>query len=108
MFSWDPETLISSSTHARYLTLTGPFDIRGKYKCGIGRVPAKNQAGILIFIYSGGRMAHGSQTATSKPLCRTNREATFLFPEGEIPQPIPYVAGGRLQTVGVSVADFMP
>ncbi len=51
-------------------------------------------------------MAHGSQKRNVKAIVSYEPGSNFLFPEGEVPPPISY-AGGRLQAVGVPMADFM-
>ncbi len=104
-FSKDPEAL---DQFFRQITPdTGPLEIDVNIEA-VSALFDKIGPGILVtHSHSGGQ---GWITATKnsniKAIASFEPGSNFLFPEGEVPEPIPYV-GGRLQAVGVPMTRFM-
>lgn len=104
-FSKDPEAL--NQFFRQMVPNTGPFDIEVTTNA-VSALFNKIGPGILVtHSHSGGQ---GWLTAVKnrniKAIVSYEPGSNFLFPEGEVPPPMPY-AGGRLQAVGVPMSQFM-
>ena len=104
-FSKDPKAL--DQFYRQMVPNTGPFDIEVSTNA-VSALFDKIGPGVLVtHSHSGGQ---GWITAVKnnnvKAIAAYEPGSNFLFPEGEVPEPIPYV-GGSLQARGVPMADFM-
>jgi hypothetical protein len=86
---------------------TGPFDLEVNTNA-VSALFNKIGPGILVtHSHSGGQ---GWRTAIKnqniKAIVSYEPGSNFIFPEGEVPEPINYV-GGRLPAVGAPMAEFM-
>lgn len=104
-FSKEPEAL---DQFFRQITPdTGPLDIR----LNIDAVSAlfdKIGPGVLVtHSHSGGQgWLTALKNSNIKAIASYEPGSNFVFPEGEVPEPIPYV-GGQLGAVGVPMDEFM-
>ncbi|WP_187261719.1 alpha/beta hydrolase [Pontibacter beigongshangensis] len=104
-FSKDPEAL--DQFYRQMVPNTGPFDMEVSTDA-VSALFDKTGPGVLItHSHSGGQ---GWRTAIKnsniKAIASYEPGSGFLFPEGEVPEPIPYV-GGRLQAAGVPMDEFI-
>ncbi|NEU08467.1 alpha/beta fold hydrolase [Flavihumibacter sp. R14] len=104
-FAKDPETLNQFFRHM--VPNTGPFDMEVNTDA-VSALFNKIGTGILVtHSHSGGQ---GWRTAVKNPNIKAivayEPGSSFIFPEGEVPQPISYV-GGLLKAVAAPMAEFM-
>lgn len=104
-FSKDPEAL--NQFYRQITPDTGPLNIEVNVEA-VSALFDKIGPGVLVtHSHSGGQ---GWITAVKnqniKAIATYEPGSNFLFPEGEVPEPMPYV-GGALQARGVPRADFM-
>ena len=104
-FSKDPEAL--DQFFYQITPDTGPLEIDVNIEA-VSALFAKIGPGILVtHSHSGGQgWITATKTSNIKAIASFEPGSNFLFPEGEVPEPIPYV-GGRLQAVGVPMTQFM-
>lgn len=104
-FSKDPEAL---DQFFRQITPdTGPLDIEVNVDA-VSALFDKIGPGVLVtHSHSGGQgWLTAIKNSNIKAIASYEPGSNFLFPEGEVPEPMPYV-GGTLQARGVPMADFM-
>lgn len=104
-FPKDPEAL--NQFFRQMVPNTGPFDLEVSTNA-VSELFNKIGPGILVtHSHSGGQ---GWLTAVKnqniKAIVSYEPGSNFLFPEGEVPEPINYL-GGRLTAVGAPMAQFM-
>ena len=104
-FSKDPEAL--NQFFRQMAPDTGPFDMEVNTNA-VSALFDKIGHGILVtHSHSGGQ---GWRTAVKnkniKAIVSYEPGSNFLFPEGEVPEPIAF-AGGRLRAVGAPMSEFM-
>jgi pimeloyl-ACP methyl ester carboxylesterase len=104
-FSKDPEVL--NQFFRQMVPNTGPFDLEVNTNA-VSALFNKIGPGILVtHSHSGGQ---GWRTAIKnqniKAIVSYEPGSNFIFPEGEVPEPINYV-GGRLPAVSAPMAEFM-
>jgi len=104
-FSRDPETL---NQYFRQMTPSiGPIDINVNVNA-VSALFDKIGPGILVtHSHSGGMgWATAIKNQNIKAIVSYEPGSGFLFPEGEVPAPIP-MAGGTLPAAGVPLSDFL-
>jgi hypothetical protein len=104
-FSKDPEAL--NQFYRQMVPNTGPFDLEVNTNA-VSALFNKIGPGILVtHSHSGGQVwITATKNSNIKAIVSYEPGSDFLFPEGEIPQPMPYV-GGRLQAVCIPMSGFM-
>lgn len=104
-FSKDPEAL--DQFYRQMVPNTGPFDIEVTTDA-VSALFDKIGPGILVtHSHSGGQgWLTAIKNSNIKAIAAYEPGSNFLFPEGEVPQPMAYV-GGSLQALGVPMEEFM-
>lgn len=104
-FSKEPEAL---NQFFRQITPdTGPLDIEVNIEA-VSALFDKIGPGVLVtHSHSGGQgWLTALKNGNIKAIASYEPGSNFVFPEGEVPEPIPYV-GGQLGAVGVPMDEFM-
>lgn len=104
-FSKDPEALRQFYRHM--VPNTGPFDLEVN-TAAVSALFNKIGPGILLtHSHSGGQgWVTAIKNRNVKAIVAYEPGSGFVFPQGEVPDSIPYV-GGMLRATGVPMADFM-
>ncbi|HEY0900390.1 MAG TPA: alpha/beta fold hydrolase [Sphingobacteriaceae bacterium] len=104
-FSKEPEAL--NQFYRQMVPNTGPFDLEVNTDAVSALFDKIGQGILVTHSHSGGQ---GWTTATKnkniKAIVSYEPGSGFLFPQGEVPEPISYL-GGRLQASEVPMSDFM-
>lgn len=104
-FSKDPEAL---NQFLRQITPdTGPLDIEVNIDAVSALFDTIGPGVLVTHSHSGGQgWLAAIKNSNIKAIASYEPGSNFLFPEGEVPEPIPYV-GGKLSAVGVPMDEFM-
>lgn len=104
-FPKNPEAL--SQFYRQMVPNTGPFDLEVNTDA-VSALFDKIGPGILVTHSHGGGQWWTTATKNKniKAIVSYEPGSGFLFPQGEVPDPISYL-GGRLQASGISMSDFM-
>jgi hypothetical protein len=104
-FSKDPETL--NQYFRQMVPNVGPIDMNVNTDAVSGLFNKIGPAILVTHSHSGGMgWATAIKNQNIKAIVSYEPGSGFLFPEGEVPAPIP-MAGGTLTAFGVPVSDFM-
>ncbi|MCX2740114.1 alpha/beta hydrolase [Pontibacter anaerobius] len=103
-FSKDPEAL---DQFFRHITPdTGPLDIEVNINAVSALFDKIGQGVLVTHSHSGGQgWLAAIKNSNIKAIASYEPESNFVFPEGQVPEPIPYV-GGQLSARGVPMEEF--
>jgi pimeloyl-ACP methyl ester carboxylesterase len=104
-FSKDPKAL--DQFYRQMVPNTGPLNLEVNTNA-VSALFNKIGPGILVtHSHSGGQgWITAIKNSNIKAIVAYEPGSNFLFPEGKVPEPMPYV-GGKLQALGIPRADFM-